>query len=100
MPRPFGSGFASPAPPPVTGGTNLAVPGLAVPGLATPGQSGVAPSSGPSITGTWTAPRAIGNGRGSPAPPTMPLACPVANTGDLGNGMIAFVSWTLPAGYL
>ena len=101
MPRPFGSGFAPSAPPPVTGGTNLAVPGLAVPGLATPGQSGLPPSpSGPAIVGTWTTSRVIGNGTGIPDPPTMPLELAVDNTGDSGNGLVAFVSWTLPPGYL
>ena len=75
------------------------VPGAAIPGLAVPGLAG-AGGGGIAVIGTWTASRTIGSGTEIPYPPTMPLACPVSNTGDAGNGLIAFVSWTLPAGYL
>lgn len=54
----------------------------------------------PVVTGIWTASQAIGNGTGIPAPPTMPLPCPVENSGDEGAGMVALLGWTLPPGYL
>lgn len=79
---------------------SAAIPGLAVPGLAIPGESGAPPSPAPAIVGTWTATRAIGSGAGIPDPPTMPLECPVENSGLAANGMVAFLSWTLPPGYL
>ena len=79
---------------------SVSVPGLLTPGTAVPGLAGAVPSPPPAVAGTWTASRAIGDGTGIPDPPTMPLECPVANSGDPGNGLVAFLGWTLPQGYL
>ena len=99
-----------------------AVPGIAIPGASVPGtpyrvvtpataggSAGLAPMApagsgtvayhGTTVLAQWTGSRAIGDGSGIPAPPTMPLEVPVANSGTSGNGMVAFVSWTLPPGY-
>ena len=76
-----------------------AVPGEAVPGWITPGDAGEE-SGPPDVLGTWTATRAITSGTGIPAPPSMSLDCAISNTGDTGNGLVAFLSWTLPANYL
>lgn len=79
------------------GGTSR--PGMAVPGLAVPGLP-VSTVSPPVVVAQWANSRAIADGTGTPLPPSMPLETAVANSGDLGNGLIAFVSWVLPAGYL
>jgi len=50
------------------------------------------------VINTWTANRAIVSGFSLNAPPSGSLDCPVAST--TGNWLIAFCSWTLPAGYL
>ena len=99
-----------------------AVPGIAIPGASVPGTpyrvvtpataagsaglppmapagSGTVAYHGTTVLAQWTGSRAIGDGSGIPAPPTMPLEVPVANSGTSGNGMVAFVSWTLPPGY-
>ena len=65
------------------------------------GVTQAAGASGPQkLIAQWTGTQAIGDGTGTPLPPTMPLEVPVSNTGDSGNGLIALVSWTLPPGYL
>lgn len=95
----FNTTGSSPPPPGTAGGSF--VPGMAVPGLAVPGLAAApATPAGVGVAGQWTATRGITSGNGIPDPPTMPLDCPVANTGLETNGMVAFVSWTLPAGYL
>ena len=89
----------SPAPP-SAGGGGSATPGILVPGSATPGFAVGLVDPGPSVSGLWTGSQGIGNGSGIPDPPSMPLAVPVDNTGDPDNGLVAFLSWTLPPDYL
>jgi Concanavalin A-like lectin/glucanases superfamily len=59
-----------------------------------------ASTTAPVVVNTWTAYRtATGSVGGTmPAPPTMPLDCPVANAA--GHWLIAICSWAMPAAYL
>ena len=52
------------------------------------------------VVSQWTASQGITSGTGIPDPPSMPLECPVANTGSAESMLAAFVTWTLPPGYL
>ena len=52
------------------------------------------------VVSQWTDSQGITNGNGIPNPPSFPLECAIANTGSTGNMLVAFVTWTMPAGYL
>lgn len=52
------------------------------------------------FTGTWTATTALPAGYAVPPPAARSLPCPIANTGQGGNWLIAFAAWRTPPGIL